>query len=119
MKVFYNERRTINLGNYESKTVEIGVEDLVNNMSAEEALNRLKDFVTTQLEISMGNKSCDVSFSEEELKTKIKNLVTHDPEKIQNLRNKLSILKATNLKDLNKKQLFDIYNFLVEDEKKK
>lgn len=51
MKITYSERKTINLGNYESKSVKICVENTVNfeNHTVETAYNEIKNFVVAKL----------------------------------------------------------------------
>ena len=58
MKITYSERKTINLGNYESKSVEICVENTVNfeNHTVETAYNEIKNFVVVKLEEALKEK---------------------------------------------------------------
>jgi hypothetical protein len=58
MKITYSERKTVNLGNYESKSVEITLENAVNfeNHTVETAYNEIKNFVVTKLEEALKEK---------------------------------------------------------------
>jgi hypothetical protein len=84
MLISYSRRETKNLGNYENISVGIKVEDEVNvdTETPENALNRLKKFVSDNLDMELGKADSKISTTND-LRQQISQLIaTNDRNKI-------------------------------------
>lgn len=110
MLISYSKKETKNLGNYESVSVEIKIEDEVNSETEtpQECLIRLKAFVSTNINQELGMPS----HNNNNIKQQILELINFDPNNKIIIKNMLAEFGATKVGDLAEKSLIDLSNRL-------
>lgn len=110
MKIKYSKRETKNLGNYESATVEISIEDSVDTdiETTDQCFTRLRKFVLDRLSYEFNRKPETVKLSMEDVKNKIINLIEIDENNRRIVKSIYASYNVTKLQELNESQLIEV-----------
>ena len=113
MKIKYSKRETKNMGNYESSTVEISIEDVVDSHieTKEECFLRLRKFVHEKLSNEFNKEPKDLPLNNvdiENVKNKVTSLINTDENNRKIIKLILAVYNATKLQELNQNQLEEV-----------
>lgn len=120
MKIKYSKRETKNMGNYESSTVEISIEDVVDSHieTKEECFLRLRKFVHDKLSNEFNKEPKETEepkLTIEEVRNKIAILINKDENKYRKIiKSILAVYNATKLQELTEYQLNEVNRKLEE-----
>jgi hypothetical protein len=110
MKISYSRKETKNLGNYESLSVEISMEDYISpeDLTAEEGFNRIRSFVLDKFKDEFNKPK----ITHDIVKNKVISFCCNDMEKKDCIEKVLQNYNASKIKELTDTQLIEFNNKL-------